>query len=137
MNLTKIYLIAKPNSDCFNILLNSYLLNGTIYKEFNMKVLSLKALTCALLTSTSLFNANLAFAEPTVTNEAVAIQQVVHLNKSTIDDLVTLKGIGHKKAQAILAYREQVGDFKSLQELTNIKGIGEKILIDNKGRLKI
>jgi len=102
-----------------------------------MKVLSLKALTCALLTSTSLFNANLAFAEPTVTNEAVAIQQVVHLNKSTIDDLVTLKGIGHKKAQAILAYREQVGDFKSLQELTNIKGIGEKILIDNKGRLKI
>ena len=102
-----------------------------------MKIIPHIALTCALLTTTLLFNANLASAKPTVTNEAVAMQQVVHLNKSTIDDLVTLKGIGHKKAQAILAYREQVGDFKSLQELTNIKGIGEKILIDNKGRLKI
>ena len=137
MNLTKNYFIAKPNSDCFNVLLNSYLLNGTIYKEFIMKVLSLKALICALLSTTLLFNANLVFAEPTVTNEAVAKQQVVHLNKSTIEDLVTLKGIGHKKAQAILAYREQIGAFKSIDDLIKVKGIGEKILIDNAGRLKI
>ena len=82
MNLTKIYFIPKPNGDCFNVLLNSYLLNGTIYKEFYMKVLSLKALTCALLTTTLLFNANLAFAEPTVTNESATIQQIVHLNKT-------------------------------------------------------
>ncbi len=102
-----------------------------------MKILPIKALTCALLTTTLLFNTNLASAEPTVTNEAVVKQQVVHLNKSGIDDLVTLKGVGHKKAQAILAYREQIGDFKSLQELTKVKGIGEKILIDNKERLKI
>jgi len=102
-----------------------------------MKIIPLKALACALLTTTLIFNSNLASAEPTVTNESVAMQQVIHLNKSTLDDLVTLKGIGHKKAQAILAYREQVGDFKSLQELTNVKGIGEKILIDNKERLKI
>lgn len=106
-----------------------------------MKVLSLKALICALLTSTLLFNANLAFAKPTVTKEAVALKveskQVVHLNKSTIDDLLTLKGIGHKKAQAILAYREQIGAFKSLDDLKKVKGIGEKVLIDNKERLKI
>ena len=102
-----------------------------------MKVLSLKALICALLTSTLLFNTSLAFAEPTVTTEAVAIQQVIHLNKSTIDDLVTLKGIGHKKAQAILAYREQVGAFKSIEDLTKVKGVGVKVLADNVGRLKI
>jgi len=102
-----------------------------------MKFIHLKALFCALLTTTLLLNVDFANAKATAKNETVVIQQVVHLNKSTIDDLVTLKGIGHKKAQAILAYREQVGDFKSLQELTNIKGIGEKILIDNKGRLKI
>ncbi len=102
-----------------------------------MKVLSLKALSCALLTTTLLFNANSVMAEPTVTNEAVVIQQVVYLNESTIDDLVTLKGIGHKKAQAILAYKEQIGAFKSLQQLTEVKGIGEKVLKDNKERLKI
>jgi competence protein ComEA len=102
-----------------------------------MKFLSLKALFCALLTATFLFNASLAFAEPKVINEAVAIQQVVHLNKSTIDDLLTLKGIGHKKAQAILAYREKIGAFKSLDDLKKVKGIGEKVLMDNKERLKI
>jgi competence protein ComEA len=102
-----------------------------------MKITPYKALTCALLTTTLLFNANIALAEPAAKSETVAMQKIVHLNKSTIDDLVTLKGIGHKKAQAILAYREQIGAFKSLQELTQIKGIGDKILKDNKERLKI
>lgn len=102
-----------------------------------MKVLSLKALVCALFTTTLLFNASYVFATPTITKEAVAIQQVVHLNKSTIEELVTLKGIGHKKAQAILMYRKQVGTFKSINDLTKVKGIGEKVLLDNQGRLKI
>jgi len=102
-----------------------------------MKVLTLKALTCALLTTTLFLNTNLVSAEPKVTPEVIEIQKVVHLNNSTIDDLVTLKGIGHKKAQAILIYRDEVGAFKSVQDLTNVKGIGEKVLTDNQDRLKI
>jgi competence protein ComEA len=50
---------------------------------------------------------------------------------------VTLKGIGHKKALAILEYREKIGAFKTLHELTNVKGIGNKVLIDNEKRLAI
>ena len=61
--------------------------------------------------------------------------EMVSLNKSTLDELLTLKGIGEKKAQAILTYREQVGGFSSIEELINIKGVGEKILNDNKSRL--
>jgi competence protein ComEA len=102
-----------------------------------MKVLTLKALTCAFITSIILFNTNFVSASPTVENEAIEVQRIVHLNKSTIDDLVTLKGIGHKKAKAILSYREQIGSFKSIDDLTKVKGIGEKVLIDNAGRLKI
>ncbi len=102
-----------------------------------MKVLSLIALICALLTTTLLFNVNLASAEPTASNKAAVMQQVVHLNNSTIDDLVTLKGIGHKRAQAIVAYREQFGAFKSINDLIKVKGIGQKVLFDNKERLKI
>jgi competence protein ComEA len=62
---------------------------------------------------------------------------MVYLNNSSIEQLVTLKGIGHKKAQAIVTYRERVGAFKSIAELTQVKGIGEKILDDNKTRLQI
>jgi competence protein ComEA len=102
-----------------------------------MKALTLKVLSCAFFTTILLFNTHFVSASPTVENEAVEVQQIVHLNKSTIEDLVTLKGIGHKKAKAILLYREQVGIFKSINDLTNVKGIGEKVLIDNVGRLKI
>lgn len=102
-----------------------------------MKNVSFKALLCALLTTLLLFNVNVNSAESKVVTHDEVIQQDVHLNKSTIDDLVTLKGIGHKKAQAIVVYREQVGEFQSVDELINVKGIGKKVLTDNKGRLKI
>ena len=102
-----------------------------------MKIISPKALLCALLASLLLFTTNVISAESKVITNAEVIQQNVHLNKSSIAELVTLKGIGHKKAQAILAYRQQIGGFKSVSELINVKGIGEKILSDNKDRLKI
>ena len=64
-------------------------------------------------------------------------QHVVNLNKSTYQELVTLKGVGHIKARAIITYREQVGGFKSVNELTKVSGIGEKIFTENKVRLSI
>lgn len=102
-----------------------------------MKVLSFKALSCALLTTTLLLNSNSISAAPKPVTESVAIEQVVSLNNSTIEDLLTLKGIGQKKAQAILSYREKVGGFKSVEDLMKVNGVGEKVLIDNKTRLKI
>ncbi|MGB0936095.1 MAG: ComEA family DNA-binding protein [Colwellia sp.] len=62
---------------------------------------------------------------------------VIDINTSSLDELLTLKGIGQKKAEAILAYREKFGGFSTVEELSNIKGIGEKILKDNMQRLKI
>lgn len=106
-------------------------------KNLSPQAISPQALICAFLTSMLLFTTNVVSAEPKVIANTVVMQQAVHLNKSTVDDLVTLKGIGHKKAKAILAYRQQVGGFKSVRELINVKGVGEKILIDNKERLKI
>lgn len=63
--------------------------------------------------------------------------QVINLNKSTFEQLVSLKGVGHTKAQAIIVYRQQAGGFKSVDELTKVNGIGEKIVNDNRVRLSI
>lgn len=63
--------------------------------------------------------------------------QVVNINKGTFDQLVSLKGIGDTKARAIMVYRQQIGNFKSVDELTKISGIGKKIVNENKARLSI
>ena len=52
----------------------------------------------------------------------------VDINTATIEQLQTLKGIGPALAQRILDYREEHGPFTSVEDLLNVKGIGEATL---------
>lgn len=52
----------------------------------------------------------------------------VNLNKATEADLQTISGIGQKRAQDIIAYRESAGGFKLVDDLKNVSGIGAKTL---------
>jgi len=67
----------------------------------------------------------------------LAQNHIVNLNESTFEQLTTLKGVGDTKAQAIIVYRQQVGGFKSVDELIKVSGIGEKIVSQNKARLSL
>ncbi|NQY63396.1 MAG: helix-hairpin-helix domain-containing protein [Alteromonadaceae bacterium] len=69
--------------------------------------------------------------------ESVQVIQVVHLNNADEQALISLKGIGRKKALAIISHREEHGNFKSLNALLDVKGIGKYILVENKERLKL
>lgn len=53
---------------------------------------------------------------------------LVNLNTATEAELQTVSGIGQKKAQDIIAYRETNGKFKSVDDLKNVSGIGAKTL---------
>ncbi len=53
-------------------------------------------------------------------------QQTVNINTAGESELQNIPGIGPKKAQDILMYREQHGGFKSKEEMKEIKGIGDK-----------
>jgi competence protein ComEA len=50
----------------------------------------------------------------------------VNLNTATVAELDALKGVGPGKAKAIVEYREKNGPFKSVDDLTLVKGFGEK-----------
>ena len=58
-------------------------------------------------------------------------------NKANIDTLTLLKGVGEKRAKAIVAYRKLHGKFKSVNDLQKVSGIGEQTLVLNKGRIKL
>jgi competence protein ComEA len=56
----------------------------------------------------------------------------VDINRATVEQLQALPGVGPVLAQRIVDYRKQHGAFKSVAELNNVKGIGEKKLADIK-----
>ena len=60
----------------------------------------------------------------------------ISLNKATLEQLLTLKGIGETKAKAIIEYRNKT-PFKSIKEITNVKGIGKSTFEKIKDRLTI
>jgi len=64
-------------------------------------------------------------------------QATVNINRASEGELVSLNGIGSSKAQAIILYRDMFGDFKTVDELAKVKGIGTKTVEKNRGRLSV
>ncbi|QOL24798.1 helix-hairpin-helix domain-containing protein [Thalassotalea sp. LPB0316] len=62
---------------------------------------------------------------------------LININQADVQALSSLKGIGKSKAQAIVEYREQHGQFNTLNELLKVKGIGAKVLSANAGKMTI
>lgn len=59
----------------------------------------------------------------------------ISINTASIDELISLNGIGEKTAQSIIDYRISVGLFQKIDDLLNVKGIGIKTLAKFKERL--
>ena len=59
---------------------------------------------------------------------ATAAFAKVNINTANADEVATLNGIGKAKAEAIVAYRTANGNFTTVDDLTKVKGIGDKII---------
>jgi competence protein ComEA len=62
---------------------------------------------------------------------------VVNINTATAADFEGLPGIGAKTAARIVEYRQKNGPFKKIEELMNIRGLGEKNFLKLKAQLSI
>ena len=69
---------------------------------------------------------------------AVSWAGLVNVNKADAKTLsMELKGIGLKKATAIVAYRDLNGAFESVEDLTKVKGISDKTIEKNRNNIKL
>lgn len=57
----------------------------------------------------------------------VVLAETVNINTADVAALDSLDGIGEKKAEAIVAYRTEHGEFKTLEDLKEVSGIGDKL----------
>jgi competence protein ComEA len=85
--------------------------------NLNIKELEMKIIAAITLGSVMLFGA-------------------VDINNATKDELMSLKGLGAKKAEAVIEYRKE-NCFKDVNALTEIKGIGPKFIEANKKNLQV
>ena len=66
---------------------------------------------------------------------ASSAAKLININTAAASQLCSLKGIGEKKAAAIIQYRDEHGDFTSVDQLLNVPGIGEKLLESFRDRI--
>lgn len=85
----------------------------------------------------SILPVTISYAQlPEVSNSMAQIE-AVSINSADAKMLAKLPGIGKKKAQAIVNYRDENGVFTSLEDLAKVKGIGKKVMSKLEGKVKL
>ncbi|MFQ1841400.1 competence protein ComEA [Aeromonas allosaccharophila] len=97
------------------------------------KLSAVMLLACLPLFSQPVLAAEKTAPKQTTTTTAAAKEDgKLNINTATLAELTNLKGIGDKKAQAIVDYREKQGKFTSVDQLADVNGIGPATLEANR-----
>ncbi len=99
--------------------------------------MSIKTWFLAIVLACSLpMTASFANESGQAASKQAGVEITVNVNTATAEEISTLlKGVGIKKAQAIVEYRQQHGAFETQEDLTKVKGIGEATVSKNASRI--
>ena len=115
------------------------MLNQRLKNRLNRKLNKSKKILWIGASLIALCGSSIVFAVPADQGRALVsdqVQQQVNINSASASELASsLKGVGLKTAQAIVAYRDANGAFQSLDALMMVKGVGNKTIKKNMQRI--
>ena len=78
------------------------------------------------------------FITLTLLFSSLCLAEMVNINTADAETIAAnIKGIGPSRAAAIVSYREEHGPFETIEDLTLVKGVGEKTVVMNKDKLTV
>lgn len=90
----------------------------------------------SFLLAVILLSSNAALAKDESITKHEGIDIVININEAGAEELKTLLiGVGDSKAKAIIDYRKMNGKFVAVDDLSNVKGIGDKLIEKNRSRI--
>lgn len=121
------------NANTNNINLSKKLTSEmVIYVYSNKEVKNNDNLSCNNICDVEVIEVNNCIEKNNVENT-----NLINLNKATLEDLLTLTGIGESKAKSIIEYRDTNGKFKDINELKNVSGIGDALFEKIKDKISV
>jgi competence protein ComEA len=100
-------------------------------------VLSIAAATCLLAVDTPTLSALQSKSASRTTTAKPVAGKVVNINTASAAELNGLPGVGAKTAALIVEYRQKNGPFKKIEELMNVRGVGEKNFLKLKDQVTV
>lgn len=139
---------SKPNSmsNCLTINTEDAESKITWLKLIQLLILSLALSLCLIpkaLAKQCFADAGLAYTylieqqDLEQQTQLASQNQTINLNHANEGELTQLKGVGSSKAQQIISYRRAFGDFAKVEDLTKVKGIGDKTVSKNRDRMTV
>jgi len=121
------------NANTNNINLSKKLTSEmVIYVYSNKEVKNNDNLSCNNICDVEVIEVNNCIEKNNVKNT-----NLINLNKATLEELLTLTGIGESKAKSIIEYRDTNGNFKDINELKNVSGIGDALFEKIKDKISV
>ena len=92
-----------------------------VYKESETTAIQNSSLTEAAASSAK----SAGSASKSSDNSATAVSYPINLNTATVEELVSIDGLGESRASAIIEYRDYLGGYTSVEQIKEISGIGD------------
>jgi len=99
-----------------------------------MKHCLLKIMLLIVICTAGLVPTSLPAAENSTVNQAV---ETISLNRASAEELQALPGVGPALSERIIKYRTEHGPFRTVDQLTEVQGVGQAKLARFKDRLKV